>query len=179
MIYNCCLHRSWPLNVVNPKDLGRGKTTSRGFTTWCSPRMNVIIVLLYAHSWITVLLYILNTKIFKKKQIFNTVIRFPHKNDVRFVFTYQLFCKRAHVLFTYDICVCLRILCCVFVCPCESCVPCVASFHGLSIFLLPLRFSLTFIYFWEVYGLAESCCVVLRLVISYIITINILYSITL
>jgi hypothetical protein len=68
MVYNCCRHRSSPLNVVNPKDLGRGKTTSRGFTTWCSPRMNVIIVLLYAHSWITVLLDILNTKIIKKKK---------------------------------------------------------------------------------------------------------------
>jgi hypothetical protein len=37
---------------------------------------------------------------------------------------------------------CVVFLLCLF----SSCVPCVASFSGLSIFLLPLRYSLTFIY---------------------------------
>jgi len=35
---------------------------------------------------------------------------------------------------------------CLF-CLSLSCVPCVASFSGLSIFLLPLQYSLTFIYY--------------------------------
>ena len=52
----------------------------------------------------------------------------------------------------YVICVCLRIVvsntyCVVFLfCFSSSCVPYVASFSGLSIFSLPLRYSPTFIY---------------------------------
>jgi hypothetical protein len=38
-----------------------------------------------------------------------------------------------------------HILCCIFLfCVSSSCVPYVASFSGLSIFVLPLRYSITF-----------------------------------
>ena len=67
-------------------------------------------------------------------------------NDVRFVFP--------SICLIYIICVCLSIVvsntyCVVFlICFSSSCscVPYVASFSGLSIFLLPLWYSLTFIY---------------------------------
>ena len=76
-------------------------------------------------------------------------LRFPHKNDVRFVFTSG--CLWEDSCLVYVICVFTNsdvhhILCCVFVLFfIRSCVPYVASFSGLSIFDLPLRCSLTFI----------------------------------
>ena len=62
-------------------------------------------------------------------------------------------CRRVHVLFTKTCTyLCLfthsgvqHILCCVFVCFYLSCASNVASISGLSIFLFPLRYSLTFI----------------------------------
>jgi hypothetical protein len=68
-------------------------------------------------------------------------LRYPHKNDVRFVFTSSCSCL------IYVICVCLCIVvsntyCVVFLlCLSSSCVPYVANFSGLSIFD-----SLAFIY---------------------------------
>jgi hypothetical protein len=62
-------------------------------------------------------------------------LRFPHKNDVRFVFI-----SSAVVCLIYVICVCLRIVvsntyCVAFLlCFSSSCVLYVASFSGLSIF---------------------------------------------
>jgi hypothetical protein len=62
-------------------------------------------------------------------------LRFPHKNDVRFVFT-----SSAVVCLIYVICVCLRIVvsntyCVAFLfCFSSSCVLYVASFSGLSMF---------------------------------------------
>ena len=52
----------------------------------------------------------------------------------------------------YVVCVCLRVVvcntCCVvfLFCFSSSCVPYVASYSELSFFLLPHRYSLTFIY---------------------------------
>ena len=43
MSYNYCLHMRWTLKVVKPP----GKTTSQGLTTWCSPHIKAINVLLY------------------------------------------------------------------------------------------------------------------------------------
>ena len=60
---------------------------------------------------------------------------FPHKNDVRFVFTSSCSCL---------VCVCLRMVvsntyCIVFLlCFTSSCLPCVASVSGLSIIICPL-----------------------------------------
>ena len=42
-IYNYCLHMRWTSKYVKPSR----KTTSRGLTTWCSPHMKAVTVLLY------------------------------------------------------------------------------------------------------------------------------------
>ena len=68
-------------------------------------------------------------------------LRFPHENDVRFVFTSN--CLYENSCLIYLICVCLRIVvsktyCVVFLfCLSSSCLPYVARFSGLSIFDCP------------------------------------------
>ena len=44
---NYCLRMRWTSKVVNTRDLVRCKTTSEKLTTWCSPHMKAITVLLY------------------------------------------------------------------------------------------------------------------------------------
>ena len=74
-------------------------------------------------------------------------LRFPHKNDVRFVFVEGLIsdlrylCLLAHSGVQH-------ILFCVFVAFFFVLYTYVASFSGLSFFGLPLRHSLTFIYLY-------------------------------
>ena len=68
-------------------------------------------------------------------------LRFPFKNsDVRFVLP-AVVCRRAHVLFTLFVFVCVLMsttYCVVFLfCFSSSCVPYVASFSGLPIFDCP------------------------------------------
>ena len=69
------------------------------------------------------------------------LLRFPHKNDVQFVFTSS--CLQEGSCLIYVICGCLCIVVsnmyCVVFSLCLSCVPYVAGFSGLSIF-----YSLTF-----------------------------------
>ena len=83
------------------------------------------------------------------KRWYFSVGRWRHKNDVRFVFTSSCLLQGSWI--SYVICVCLRILlsttyCVVFLfCFSSSCVPYVASSSGMSIFGLPLQYSLTFI----------------------------------
>ena len=66
---------------------------------------------------------------------------FPHKHDVRSVFTSS--CLQEGLCLAYVVCVCFRIVvsntyCVVFLfCFCSSCVACIASFSGLSIFDCP------------------------------------------
>ena len=64
------------------------------------------------------------------------VLWFPHKNDVRFMSCLRSMCLLAHSGVQ-------RILCFVLFYFSSSCVPYVASFSGLSIFWLHLRYSLT------------------------------------
>ena len=54
-------------------------------------------------------------------------------------------CRRAHVYLTF-FCVCLHIVVSNTYCFSSSCVPYVACFSGLFIFLLSFRYSLTFTY---------------------------------
>jgi hypothetical protein len=69
-------------------------------------------------------------------------LRFPHKNDLRFVFTSSCLCEPSCLI--YVICVCLRIVvsniyCVVcLLCFSSSCAPYVASFSVLSIFDCPV-----------------------------------------
>jgi hypothetical protein len=70
-------------------------------------------------------------------------LQFPHKNEVRFVFTSS--CLKEGSFLIYVICVCLRIVlsntyCVVFLF--SSCVPFVASFFGLFIFDCPFNIFL-------------------------------------
>ena len=52
----------------------------------------------------------------------------------------------------------IQISCCVFgLCLFSSCVPYVASFFGLSLFVLPLLYSLTFIYYEHRQHDKKSC----------------------
>ena len=46
-IYNYCFHMRRTCIVVNPRALAQGKTTFRWLTTWCSPHMKAITVLIY------------------------------------------------------------------------------------------------------------------------------------
>ena len=77
---------------------------------------------------------------------------FRIENEVRFVFTSNCLQKGSFLI--YVICVCLlmmvsNIYCVVFLFSfSSSCVNYVASFSGLSILLLPLRYSLTLIIYF-------------------------------
>jgi hypothetical protein len=66
-------------------------------------------------------------------------LRFSHENDVRFVFT-SVVCRRAHVLFTFVLCIVVsNTYCVVFLfCFSLSCVTYVASFCGLFFFDCPI-----------------------------------------
>ena len=76
-------------------------------------------------------------------------LRFPNKNDVRFVFTSS--CLQESSCFIYVICVCLCIVmsntyCVVFLfCFSSSCVHYVVSFSGISICYCPSVFSYVYL----------------------------------
>ena len=61
-------------------------------------------------------------------------LRFPHKHDVRFMFTSSCLWEGSCLI--YVVCVCLRLVVfdSVVLCFSSYCVPSVASFFGLSIF---------------------------------------------
>jgi hypothetical protein len=73
---------------------------------------------------------------------------FPHKNNVRFVFTSDCLWEGSCLI--YVICVCLRIVvsnrhCIVFLlCFSSSCVPYIANFSGSPFLIAPSVYSLTF-----------------------------------
>jgi hypothetical protein len=75
-------------------------------------------------------------------------LRFPHRNDVRFVLISSWSYESSWLI--YIICACLRLVVskayCVacLLCFSSSCLSCVAIFSGLSFFYCPIRYSLTF-----------------------------------
>ena len=93
-------------------------------------------------------------------------LRFPHRNDFRFVFTSS--CSYEGSCLIHVICVCLRLVvsnayCDVYLlCFPSSCVPSVASFSGLSFCDCPIRDYLTFMCNLTILSSSVTLCLFLE-----------------
>ena len=99
-------------------------------------------------------------------------LRFPHGNNVQVRLCFQLFvggrmsCLRYVCLFAYG--GVQSMLCCF----CSSCVPCVASFSGLSFFLT--QFANVYLWITIVHAIAEGVKAIC--VVNFVLGLSVLYS---